>query len=76
MRVMNRCPLLLFGFIFVAGWVFVYSAPKSSAKKRLAEIEAAEQEADKAIECLASLAESPYKEALVSLAHIAANRTA
>lgn len=36
----------------------------------------AEQEADKAIACLAPLAESPYKEALVSLAHIAANRTA
>ncbi len=36
----------------------------------------AEEEADKAIKCLAILPESPYKEALVSLAHIAANREA
>ncbi len=36
----------------------------------------AEQEADKAIAALSSLADSPYKEALVALAHIAANRNA
>lgn len=36
----------------------------------------AEQEADKAISALAVLPESEYKEALVALAHIAANRSA
>ncbi len=36
----------------------------------------AEQEADKAIQALANLADSDYKQALISLAHIAANRTA
>ncbi|WP_448565605.1 octaprenyl diphosphate synthase [Thalassotalea ganghwensis] len=36
----------------------------------------AEREADKAIKALAPLADSPYKEALINLAHIAANRTA
>lgn len=36
----------------------------------------AEQEADKAIAALSPLADSPYKEALVALAHIAANRNA
>ena len=36
----------------------------------------AEQEADKAITALSPLADSPYKEALVALAHIAANRNA
>ncbi|MCH2056791.1 MAG: octaprenyl diphosphate synthase [Thalassotalea sp.] len=36
----------------------------------------AEQEADKAIAALSPLAESPYKKALVALAHIAANRNA
>ncbi len=35
----------------------------------------AEQEADKAIACLAPLPESKYKQALVALAHIAANRS-
>ena len=34
----------------------------------------AQEEADKAIACLAILNESPYKEALVSLAHIAVDR--
>ncbi|WP_448549094.1 octaprenyl diphosphate synthase [Thalassotalea fusca] len=37
--------------------------------------EIAEQEANKAIAALSILPESPYKNALVSLAHIAANRT-
>lgn len=36
----------------------------------------AEQEADKAIQALVNLAESDYKQALISLAHIAANRSA
>lgn len=36
----------------------------------------AEQEADKAIAALSPLADSPYKGALVALAHIAANRNA
>ena len=36
----------------------------------------AEQEADKAINALSVLADSPQKEALVALAHIAANRSA
>ena len=36
----------------------------------------AELEADKAINALAPLADSDYKEALIALAHIAANRTA
>lgn len=36
----------------------------------------AEQEADKAIAALNPLADSPYKDALVALAHIAANRNA
>ena len=38
--------------------------------------EKAEQEADKAIQSLSVLPESPYKEALTALAHIAANRSA
>jgi len=37
--------------------------------------EIAEQEANKAIAALSVLVESPYKQALVSLAHIAANRS-
>ena len=36
----------------------------------------AEQEADKAITALSALPDSDYKTALISLAHIAANRTA
>ena len=36
----------------------------------------AEIEADKAINALAVLPESDYKQALISLAHIAANRSA
>jgi octaprenyl-diphosphate synthase len=35
----------------------------------------AEQEADKAINALAELPESEHKQALISLAHIAANRS-
>ncbi|SES66785.1 octaprenyl diphosphate synthase [Thalassotalea agarivorans] len=36
----------------------------------------AEEEADKAIKALAPIPDSPYKQALVALAHIAANRSA
>lgn len=35
----------------------------------------AEEEADKAIKCLVDIADSPHKDALIALAHIAANRS-